>query len=440
MSGLGRRRRVQVVALAVLVLCAGLGGWSEAGEVPALTAEQLVERMQGRADRVGSLSGVLARRVTAPIEGAREGDPFRFRAPGSFCQLRGWEVSEPGAEPEQVENAWQIVRGSEQYRRTEGRTYRVEPGSRYRDLAYEDAPETLLVANLMPAAWFGAFEEDLRVGPVEQVEGEAYYTLLDVEKRVYGPGELVRYPELSRWDLRRGRRYYVNAETYVCERVALGRKDRGHRGEAGLESPTGDVIASQVEPAGGGGLLPLAYERRFFGDGGISKSVEVRLEDLQGRSEGSFGDSDFSPEAMSPGGRAVVLYPRARHEELRRLAREEPSPGVLLSLAGQYGRLRQCHGEKGLAVLERADELFAGEDLPEEYWQIRAEVELELQRALVRRTLQEGPQMVRIYRRRAERFHRQGDDPRARKMEERADGWTRKVEEAKRRIWELQDQ
>ena len=419
-----------VVFLCVLALgCSAV--W--AGESsPGL--DEIISGMQSRADQVGSLSGVLGRQVTVPVEGEWQGEPFRFRAPDSFIQLTGWTVDSPGESAVKEENAWHIVRDGVEYRRRGGRTRRVQPGTSWEDLAYSNGAETLLVANLMPRQWFGALEGRLRVGPVEEVGDSSYYTLIETKKN-RGEREIqVRYHEFRLRRMGRARKYYINADTFVCERIVLGYREGPLEKPTGLDDPEGDIRASQIETVGEGGLLPLAYERRSFGDGGVYEAVKVTLEQLEARSADSFPDAEFSPQARTPGDRPIVLRPMADFEKLRQKVKTDPTPSEVLTLASMYARMKFSHGRKGMDVLKRGDELFEGQK-PQGYQALRDELALELERDIVRRRKEEAPQMERIFRRRAERFRQQGDQDRADEMSQRADTWQQRAEEARQR-WE----
>jgi hypothetical protein len=416
------------------VLCCGLV-WG--GEASQPGVDEIVSRMQSRAGKVGSLSGVVARRVTSPVAGQWKRDPFQFQAPDRFLQKTGWSVESPGAEPVKEKNAWHIVRGGVEYRRRGGRTYRVRPGSSWEELAYGTGPETLLMVNLMPGEWFGALEKRLRVGPVEESGGTTYYTLVETRRNRDRHEALVRYHDIRNRRLGRARKYYVNSETFVCERIVLGNQEGPETESTGLEDPTGDITASDIQEVGGGGLLPLSYERRSFGeDGEVYQSVAMEVEDLTSRSKGAFSDAEFSPQGRTPGQDPIVLRPMADFEELREKVKTDPTPSDVLTLASMYAGMKFSHGRKGLKVLERGDELFKGRK-PQGYGKIRKELARKLKRALAKRQKREAPQLEKIYRRRAQRFRRQGDSGRAEEMSSRADSWQKRAKEAKQKLKEL---
>lgn len=438
----GKRTAAGMVILAALAAfaCGAEVGAAEESEASTMSPAALIAQMQQRADRIGGLSGVLGQQATVPAEGRWRGMPFAFRAPGSFVQHTGRVIETPGGPPVELTDRWRIFREGRVYCRSEGRTRMLRPGEAYRGLSYGDDPETLLLVNLMPKAWFGPFAGDLRVGPMERVDGTTYWTLWDVERPPPRGQTLLRYTladtHMVLREPRRARKYYVNAESYVCERMVLAQRYReGDRLPADpFVTAAADVVAGDLR-AVSGTQLPFSYTKRYFGESGVYQARRLTLHELRARGPASLAESDFDPYALTPGDPPVVMRPMERLEVLERLAEtEREDVGLHLTLARKFTRVN--HLEYAERALARADEL-AGESPGGDYAAVRADIWRRLGVKLVGRDLRQAPQLERIFTERAERFERLGDRRRAAQMRRRAEGWRELREDALARAEEL---
>ena len=385
-----------------------------------LTVQGLVGQMQGRANAVGGLEGVLGVQMTLPAQGPWRGMPFRYRAPDAFVELTGTRLASPDGAPVSQDNAWRLFRAGEVYARADGQTMKLLPGRDYKGLSYGDDPEALLLANLMPAAWFGAFSKDLKVGPDEAVAGVNYHVLVHWEMLAPEGQTLVRYVHNNEMLLagqhRRARKYDVNATTLVCERMVLAKQTLewiGWEGDPFLGA-TMDVVASDIGAAGGG-QLPMTYTKRYYGTTGVYQAQALTLQGLVGKGPSSFAASDFDPKALSPGQKPVVLRPMERMEDLEKLAESQhDDPGLFLSLADDYTQEEDLKPAE--EMLQKADALAPDGDYAAE----RAAVWGALEPKMLARDLDEEPQLQQIYTERAARFRALGDDVHGAQMEAKA--------------------
>ena len=403
----------QAVAIAVTAA-------AEPAPPAGLTVQGLVGQMQGRANAIGGLEGVLGVQMTLPAQGAWKGMPFRYRAPDAFVELTGTKLTTPDGAPVSQDNAWRLFRAGEVYVRADGQTMKLMAGRDYKGLSYGDDAEALLLANLMPAAWFGAFTKDLRVAPDETVAGVSYHVLVDQEIMPARGQTMMRYEHNNEMVLtrqyRRARKYYVNATTLMCDRMVLGRQklEWGGAEKDPFLGATMDVVASDVGAAGGG-QLPMTYTKRYYGTTGVYQAQALTLQGMAGKGPSSFAASDFDPKGLTPGQKPVVLRPMDRMEDLEKLAEgKNADAGLFLTLADDY--TLEDDLKPAEEMLQKADALAPDGDYAVE----RAAIWGALEPKTLARDLNDEPQMQRIYTERAARLRALGDDVHGAQMEAKA--------------------
>jgi hypothetical protein len=421
----------------VLFVCVAAGvrllvdGKAEAQTAPPpMAAAALVDAMQARAGGLSGLRGMLGVQVTAPRQEGWKGVPFLYRGPDGYARQDGRAVSARGEEPAEGEDAWTIFKGGYVYSRERARRLRgwaddlgeavswnersptvmARPGDRVRGRSYGTDVDALLMVNLMPKAWFEPCMKDLSVGAVEEVDGRSYYTILDAPEPLEGSDQLVRWPEL--WQDRTPRKYYVNAASFVCERLVWGAV-----GAPDAFAASGrDIIAGDVQDVGGS-PLPLTYTLRFHGPSGVHFALQARLEELTVTSADAVAESSFDADALSP----VLLRRATELEDLEGYAAGHPDDAdAWLSLADASNRTQQFFQARD--ALERATEL-AGAAPPLEFQAESARIWHELKYLLIPAELREAVQMERIYAERAARFGERGDGRRADEMAAQEARW-----------------
>lgn len=424
-----RRKNLKwtIPLLALLVACAVGGvyltvnGSAQAQTAPApVDVSSLIGAMQARADKLQALSGVLGTRMTVPEEGAWRGVPFLYRAPDSYVRKEGYPMVSLQETPARKENAWQIYQQGHIYLRERDRTVMARPGEAYERRSYGSDTDALLMVNLMPRLWFEPYMRDLEAGPVEELGGQSYYTILDVQAPLAGGDQLVRFPRL--WPKRTPRKYFVNTHSYVCERLVWGSDGK----EQPFANAVRDLVGREVEQVGGA-QLPTTYTLRLYSGSGVYFAMQTKLENLEVADPGAIAEAEFDAWALSPGPRPVVLRPTAQPEQLEELiARDPMDTGLWLSLADMYEIADQILEAE--AVLAKADELF-GSAVSDEFRKERSRIRGNLQTKLITYQLNQAPQLERIYAERAERFRALSDEVHAAAMEAQAARW-RQVKEA----------
>lgn len=407
-------------------------------EPPPLTADAVVAAMQARAGSIGGLSGILGEQVKAPEQGDWKGVPFTFRGDGSYVRQDGSAIASPEATPQQTDNAWTIFKDGRYSVRPvrkqvtaakeaggatitlseRGRTVQVDVGQAVRGRVYGCDEEALLLANLMPGEWFGATMDDITLGADEVVDGVTYHVLLDVKEPLEGSKQLVRWPKL--WKERTPRKYYVNAANGICERVVFGSPDE----EDPFANPVRDVVAGDVQSVGGA-LLPTTYTFRFYGPSGVHFSSEMKLQSLEAQSAESIADAAFDAEALTPKG--IVTRPSEDLDELAEyMVQHAEDAGGWLTLMDMYLTTGQVYKAKD--AYDAAMEAI-GEEWDDDFYAERERLWHDLNWHLVRRELNDAPQMEAIFARREARMRAKGDAHRADEWAARSDHY-RQVKEA----------
>ncbi len=401
--------------------------------------EGLIDAMQARADGLPGLSGVLGMRMTAPEEGGWKGVPFLYRAPNCYVRQDGFPMASLEEEPRQQDNAWLIFKDGFVYsRRLEQRiggwldddgkavswtervpTVMARPGDTYRGFGCGTGADALLMVNLMPRAWLEPFEGDTEAGPIEEVDGKSYYTLLDVKEPLEGSDQLVTWPSL--WQRRTPRKYYINTESFVCERLVWGSVDE----EEPFANAVRDVVAGGVQ-AVGGAELPTVYTLRLFGPSGVHFALEARLEGLEVKDAASVGEASFDAYALA-GPTPVILRPTMELTDLEDYVGQHRSDvGAWLTLVDLYLTTQQVYRARDAYEAAMA---LVGESPPADFAMERERLWHDLHWWVVRTDLQLAPQEERIFAERAERFRQRGDAKKAAQMEARAQQY-RQVKEA----------
>ncbi|MFO8008135.1 MAG: hypothetical protein R6V05_10405 [Candidatus Brocadiia bacterium] len=437
---------VPLIAIALVCVAGAVLHLSARGALaqtspPEMTVDSLINAMQARADTMGDLEGVLGHKMTVPIEGDWQGMPFNFMAPDSFIQFTGRPMSAADASPSSEDNAWRLFRGGEVFSRKAGSTAMLAAGRPHRGRSYGSNHETLIIVNLSPSDWFGPFREDLSMGGIEEVDGQSYYTLLDIDKPVPPGRRLMRYTledalKLT-WTTRPRRKYYVNAQSFLCERVVLAKPfEFGDEETADpFAEATTDIIAENPQQVGGA-LLPTRYTKRYYGTSGVYQAREMTLHNLESKGTGAFAAAEFDPRALSPGPNPIVLRPAGRLEDLEKLAeRERDDLGLLLTVAEGLA----VHGQldEAKAMLEQADAV-AATGAPAEFQAEWDRIWRRLEPKLVIRDAREAPQLQRIYAERAARLRDLGDDKHAVHMDGRAAHYGQVADDAFQRAKELE--
>jgi hypothetical protein len=201
---------------------------AQAGPAP-MEVSALINAMQARADKLSGISGLLGTQMTVPAQGGWRGVPFLYKGPDSYVRKDGSVITSPDQTPAANEKTWEVFKSGYFYLRENpwherGMTVMGHSGDTFETRSIGTDTDALLMVNLMPKAWFDPFMEDLKAGPVEQLDGKSYLTIVDVQPPVFGTSRLARHFELIH--IRTPRKYYVNAETYVCERLVWGGEGR----------------------------------------------------------------------------------------------------------------------------------------------------------------------------------------------------------------------
>ena len=380
MLGARGLRRVVLPAMAVALFV--IGGVVRA-DAPAEPMEvgALIEAMQARADGLAGLSGVLGTAMSVPGQGKWSGVPFVFRAPDCYARKDGYVARVPGEEPAKQDDAWCIYKAGWLYVRPKAVTLRggggdpgktvsmprgqcrkVRPGylvevydhrTDFDKNVWGNDTDVLLMVNLMPGSWFAAVMDDLKAGPIEDLAGRPCYTVLDVQ-----PPPKEGQPR-SLCSRRAPRKYYVNAETFVCERLVWGSEKK----EDPFEGAGKDSVAGSVQKVGGV-LLPTTYALRSCNKSGVYFALESTLQDLEVKQADSVPDAEFDAYGLYPEPLPLIWQPMADAAELEaHLATNPDDVGAWLSLADTYYIGRDY--AKARDALTRADELVAGKECAE---------------------------------------------------------------------------
>jgi len=436
-----KRKNLKWTVLAALVGIALAGGvflavngvlFAQAGPAP-MEVSALISAMQARADKLSGLSGLLGTEMTLPELGAWRGVPFLYKGPESYVRKDGSFITSPEQTPVATENTWEIFKAGYIYlrespRHERGLTVMGRSGDTFETRSFGTDTDALLMVNLMPKSWFDPFMEDLKAGPVEQLEGKGYFTIVDVKPQVFGTSRLARHFELLHF--RAPRKYYVNAETYVCERLVWGVEGKAEP----FDPPVMDIVASDVQTIGGA-ALPLTYTLRTFAGPSPCFALETKVLNAAVMAASAITDGEFDAKGLSPGPMAVVMRPPGNLETLEQMAsKQEMDPGAWLSLAATYAVAHDLKRAK--QTLDKAEELFKGK-VPDEFEYERAWIYSTFEKKYVAMQLQELPQFERIYADRAARFRARGDDVHANGMALKAAEYRQQKEAAVARAKEL---
>jgi hypothetical protein len=426
------------VGVAVVVCVAGayvalMAGARAQTAPPPLSPAQIIQAMQARANSLGALSGVLGMQVIAPAQEAWKGVPFLYKSPDRYLRQDGYAVSSLAETPAKRDDSWTMfksghvyVRGKELHLVGEGKgtswtekppTLVAKPGEVVEARAFGCDVDALLLVNLMPQAWFAPHMADLTAGAIEDVGGRSFYTVIEDGKAVHGDNQLVRWPGLLQ--NRTPLKYYVNAESFICERMVWGAADDPDAFGASQR----DIVASDLQQAGGS-PLPLTYTLRFHGPSGVHFALQAKLENLNVMGGDAVGEGSFDAQALS----AVVLQATEGPDELQDYVAGKPNDAsAWLSLADAYNRTLQAY--KARDALQKATEL-AGEQPTAEFRLASALLWHDLKYKVVRKQLEDAPQFERIYAERAERLRERGDQRHAADMDAKAGQWRQVKEDA----------